>query len=210
MAGASAGIVRTDLQAIYEFKLGACLGAQPAEMGTDRVTVMGRGERRPSRPSSQLTTLEPDMKSHLFLAAAALTLGLSTFAQAGPNISSGSGLVTDRPAKSGWSEPARVAAADKPAAPLYDPAENNGPVANSVPPTSELVARTRDLPPNTASVNPEPAPRKPVGYRTARYSGGEGSTWKSGRNIHNFMGSYGGCSYRGFAGPNGYKIDRSC
>lgn len=53
-------------------------------------------------------------------------------------------------------------------------------------------------------------PAKPAGYRAARYSGGEGATWKTGRDSHGFQGSYGGCQYRGHAGPNGYAIDRVC
>lgn len=177
---------------------------------------MGRGEQGShDRPSTRLTTLidnlETIMKPHLIAAAAALTLGFSTFAQAGPSSTNGSGLVTDRPAKATWAEPTRVAASTKSETPLYDPATSDAPVDNSVKPTTaEPIARTNDVPPSTAKVSPEPAPRKPAGYRTAKYSGGEGSTWKSGRNTHNFMGTYGGCSYRGFAGPNGYRIDRSC
>ena len=54
-----------------------------------------------------------------------------------------------------------------------------------------------------------PAPR-PRGYRSARYSGGRGASWKTGRDAYGFMGSYGGCRYRGHAGPNGYRLDKSC
>ena len=56
----------------------------------------------------------------------------------------------------------------------------------------------------------ESAPGKPTGLRTAKYSGGQGSTWKTGRNTHAFAGSYGGCRYTGFAGPNGYRLDKVC
>lgn len=51
---------------------------------------------------------------------------------------------------------------------------------------------------------------KPPGYRSARYRGGEGSTWRSGRDSHGFQGSYGGCRYVGNAGPGGFKLDRVC
>lgn len=53
-------------------------------------------------------------------------------------------------------------------------------------------------------------PAKPPGYRSARYRGGEGSTWRSGRDSHGFQGSYGGCRYVGNAGPGGFKLDRVC
>lgn len=54
------------------------------------------------------------------------------------------------------------------------------------------------------------AAAKPVGYRSAKYTGGEGATWRTGRDSHGFQGSYGGCQYRGHAGPNGYTLDRVC
>lgn len=63
---------------------------------------------------------------------------------------------------------------------------------------------------------PAPAPqaaapaRRQAGYRSARYTGGEGATWKTGRDAYGFMGSYGGCRYRGHAGPNGYRLDKVC
>jgi len=53
-------------------------------------------------------------------------------------------------------------------------------------------------------------PVKRQGERRARYSGGEGSTWKMGRDTYGFQGTYGGCTYRGHAGPNGYVIDSNC
>lgn len=53
-------------------------------------------------------------------------------------------------------------------------------------------------------------PAKPAGYRTAKYAGGAGATWKTGRDAYGFMGSYGGCRYNGHAGPHGYRIDRAC
>ena len=56
----------------------------------------------------------------------------------------------------------------------------------------------------------ESAPAKPTALRTAKYSGGEGSTWKTGKDMHGFAGTYGGCRYTGFAGPNGYRLDKVC
>ena len=146
------------------------------------------------------------MKTHSFAAAVVLTLAFSTLAQAAPSMTNGSGA-----SKTVWTEPPQDSGATKPATPLYDPADPDAvpskaaPSANTEPPVG-----IKEAPASTASVQPEPAPKKPAGYRTAKYSGGEGSTWKSGRNGHNFMGTFGGCTYRGFAGPNGYKIDRSC
>lgn len=52
--------------------------------------------------------------------------------------------------------------------------------------------------------------RRPDGYRSARYHGGRGATWREGRDAHGFQGSFGGCQYRGVAGPNGYRLDQRC
>ena len=52
--------------------------------------------------------------------------------------------------------------------------------------------------------------RTPREVRSARYRGGRGATWKTGRDAYGFMGSYGGCHYRGHAGPGGYRLDRNC
>ena len=57
----------------------------------------------------------------------------------------------------------------------------------------------RDVPPS----------RKPS-YRATRYAGGEGASWKTGRNAYGFSGTYGGCRFTGFAGPNGYRLNRVC
>ena len=51
---------------------------------------------------------------------------------------------------------------------------------------------------------------RPAGYRTAKWSGGEGATWKSGRDAYGFSGTFGGCRIRGITGPRGYKLDRTC
>ncbi|WP_375466373.1 translation initiation factor IF-2 [uncultured Methylobacterium sp.] len=78
---------------------------------------------------------------------------------------------------------------------------------SSTPTASAPVEASQAAAPATAS---QGTPVKPVGYRTAKYTGGEGATWKTGRDTHGFMGSYGGCKYSGHAGPHGYKIDRVC
>lgn len=54
------------------------------------------------------------------------------------------------------------------------------------------------------------AERRPSEYRAARYQGGRGATWKTGPDSHGFGGTFGGCTFRGHAGPNGYRLDRSC
>lgn len=47
-------------------------------------------------------------------------------------------------------------------------------------------------------------------YRKAKWSGGEGATWKTGRDAYGFSGLIGGCRIVGAAGPRGYTLDRSC
>lgn len=61
-----------------------------------------------------------------------------------------------------------------------------------------------------ASDGVKPASAKPVGYRAAKYAGGEGAAWRTGQDSHGFAGTYGGCRFRGHAGPNGFTLDRSC
>ena len=56
----------------------------------------------------------------------------------------------------------------------------------------------------------EAAQAKPTALQTAKYSGGQGATWKTGKDTHAFTGTYGGCRYTGFAGPNGYRLDKVC
>jgi hypothetical protein len=55
-----------------------------------------------------------------------------------------------------------------------------------------------------------PAPKKVADEHHAKYHNGEGSTWKTGRNAYGFEGTYGGCQFRGHAGPDGYHIDKAC
>ncbi|HEX8416676.1 MAG TPA: hypothetical protein VF641_03645 [Methylobacterium sp.] len=52
--------------------------------------------------------------------------------------------------------------------------------------------------------------KRPEGYRSAKYHGGRGATWREGRDRHGFQGSFGGCQYRGVAGPDGYRLDQRC
>jgi hypothetical protein len=51
---------------------------------------------------------------------------------------------------------------------------------------------------------------RPAEYRTASYHGGQGATWKTGRNEYGFEGTFGGCRFTGFSGPRGFKLDRNC
>ncbi|ACL57379.1 translation initiation factor IF-2 [Methylobacterium nodulans] len=51
---------------------------------------------------------------------------------------------------------------------------------------------------------------RPVGYRTAKWDGGGGATWKTGRDAYGFEGTIGGCRFVGFSGPHGFKLDRTC
>ena len=46
--------------------------------------------------------------------------------------------------------------------------------------------------------------------RKARWSGGEGAVWKTGRDARAFTGTFGGCRFSGAVGPRGYTIDRAC
>jgi hypothetical protein len=56
---------------------------------------------------------------------------------------------------------------------------------------------------------PAPASKK-VAEHQVKYHNGEGSTWKTGRNSYGFEGSFGGCQFRGHAGPDGYHVDKAC
>ena len=137
-------------------------------------------------------------------AATALIFSLSTIAQAGPTI---------------------VAAADASRASVSsnatwtDPPRRTSPVATTESPAVAPAPRSAAIDP--APVEPAPAvaepppapvraPAKPAGYRSASYKGGEGATWKTGRNAYGFSGSYGGCRYFGHAGRGGFSIDRVC
>ncbi|ACL61130.1 hypothetical protein [Methylobacterium nodulans] len=91
-------------------------------------------------------------------------------------------------------------------------AETAAPPPAAPPPAPE--AESAPEPPPAA----RPAPRrraaapaaKPAGYRSARYGGGHGATWKTGKNAYGFEGTFGGCRFVGSSGPGGYKLDRSC
>lgn len=52
--------------------------------------------------------------------------------------------------------------------------------------------------------------RAPREHRAATYPGGRGASWKTGRDSYGFGGTFGGCRFRGHAGPNGYQLDRNC
>ncbi|TXN42935.1 translation initiation factor IF-2 [Methylobacterium sp. WL7] len=75
----------------------------------------------------------------------------------------------------------------------------------SVAPDLERVpAAAKTLPYQTAG------PARPAGYRPAKWSAGEGASWRTGRDAYGFSGTFGGCRIRGTAGPHGYRLDRAC
>ncbi|ACL56559.1 hypothetical protein [Methylobacterium nodulans] len=94
--------------------------------------------------------------------------------------------------------------------------------SNEPPAVSDPAAPVEPPPPDAAPPPPSPAPRRadrplrpapaaePDGYRTARYPGGRGATWRMGANAYGFSGSFGGCRVSGFAGPHGFQLHRSC
>lgn len=51
---------------------------------------------------------------------------------------------------------------------------------------------------------------RPAGYRAVKWSGGDGATWKSGRDAYGFSGTFGGCRITGATGPHGYRLDHAC
>lgn len=106
-------------------------------------------------------------------------------------------------ALSGAAVPALAAPA---AAGVQAAATASGPAAAAAPAPAAAPATTR----SGSRARAAAAPSRPRGYRSARYRGGEGATWKTGRDAYGFQGSYGGCRYRGNAGPNGYRLDKLC
>ena len=103
----------------------------------------------------------------------------------------------------------RIAAAAQPPVeseePAYDAADAAPPAARPYPAARRAPAYARP----TAYEEPAPSDRR-AGYRSARFAGGGGSTWRMGRNTHAFAATIGGCRISGFAGPGGYKLDRAC
>lgn len=154
---------------------------------------------------------------------AIVAFGMSSVAQAAPVPMASAEVVkasaSGRPAATAWVDPPRAQAPGKSAAaaPVEPPAQ--------VAETQERKAKdvAKDVP---AAPRPLPAPRapaavakadtvqdapaKPRSSRSAKFSGGNGNAWKSGRDLYSFMGSFGGCRYSGYAGPGGYKINRVC
>ncbi|WP_430912965.1 translation initiation factor IF-2 [Methylobacterium sp. sgz302541] len=128
------------------------------------------------------------MSTRLVAAVALLSLGLSATARA---------------------ELSPAPQADKPAPRVIETTGSYANDARPVPaPQPQQAAVTAPAP----TAKPAVAERtvRTAQVRTAKYSGGEGSTWKTGRNAYGFMGTYGGCRYSGHAGPNGYTLDRVC
>lgn len=81
--------------------------------------------------------------------------------------------------------------------PLKGAAPAAKPVADARPERTTTVLRSRL---ETAQARPRPA----------RQANGAGSLWRTAGGGHAFSGSFGGCRFTGFAGPNGYRIDRAC
>lgn len=116
------------------------------------------------------------------------------------------------------------------AAPRGERLSKTGPLPSAQEPVArESAARdpitrepARSEPPVSARRAPEPvqeavAPsrrsrdaERATGIRKAKWSGGEGATWKTGRDAFGFSGLIGGCRIMGTAGPHGYKLDRAC
>lgn len=90
----------------------------------------------------------------------------------------------------------------KPPVPVQEPTSSPVPDAtrHSAEPAQELAA----APSRPAGVS------RPAGYRAAKWSGGEGATWKTRRDAYGFSGMFGGCRFRGSAGLHGYRLDRTC
>ena len=120
--------------------------------------------------------------------ATALMLGLTGLARA--------------EAPSTWQDPHPARAAEAPAARTAEARAEPSPAAPVGPETKAGAAPQPKTRPK--------AERRPSGYRAASYRGGEGARWTEGRDAYGFMGSYGGCRYRGHAGPGGFRLDRSC
>ena len=134
------------------------------------------------------------MTTRTFTLAAALLLGLTGLAQA----QAGSGSQEPGPSR-GRDAPGQQAPGAPPNAQAEQPPLAKAPTQAEQPRAEAPRPRTRVR-----------AERRPREYRSARYRGGNGATWKTGRDAYGFGGSYGGCSYRGNAGPNGYRLDRRC
>ncbi|GJE59511.1 translation initiation factor IF-2 [Methylobacterium trifolii] len=131
--------------------------------------------------------------------ATVVALGLSGLAQAqrGPAPASGGAATQADPRPQGRSEDSRPEGSRaEPRAERGEPrAERSEPRAERAPRAERPRAR---------------AERRPPDYRSARYGGGRGASWRTGQDAYGFAGSYGGCRFRGHAGPNGYRLDRSC
>lgn len=82
--------------------------------------------------------------------------------------------------------------------------------AQSVPPGPPSRAGIDTDAPSEVRKPAQRTARHPERYRSAKYYGGRGSTWREGRDRHGFQGSFGGCQYRGVAGPNGYRLAQRC
>ncbi|TGD95746.1 translation initiation factor IF-2 [Methylobacterium nonmethylotrophicum] len=96
------------------------------------------------------------------------------------------------------------------------PAQAPAAAAPSQPRFSEEPAPERTAPVRRARA-PEPVDgvrpadtRNPKDVRTAKWAGGEGAVWTTGRDARAFTATFGGCRISGGVGPRGYTIDRAC
>lgn len=87
------------------------------------------------------------------------------------------------------------------------------PMSGSQAPDAQVPPRSaeRAIPPKVAKAPPSASgPLRTNAYRTAKWSDGEGSSWKTGRDAYGFSGMLGGCRIHGTAGPRGYSLNRAC
>ncbi|MCE4223541.1 hypothetical protein HCU64_07245 [Methylobacterium sp. C25] len=165
------------------------------------------------------------MTQRMIALGAALTFAVSSIAQAAPLPSASATVATSAAAQGAtttWVDPpAKIAAKPLPSAPVASQTATGQGLAsvkepaNTEPvqePAAAQAAETRKH--ARASRRAAPAPvrqaAKPRVVRTVRYAAGEGGAWRTGRDSFGFSGFFGGCRISGFAGSNGYRLNRLC
>lgn len=165
------------------------------------------------------------MTQRMIALGAALTFAVSSIAHAAPLPSASATVATStagQAATTTWVDPpSKMAAKPLPSAPVAPPAATGQSLASVNEPAKTAPVQewpttqapeTRKQPPAARQAAPAPVRQaaKPRVVRTARYAAGEGGAWRAGRDSFGFSGSFGGCRFTGFAGPNGYRISRVC
>ncbi len=150
------------------------------------------------------------MKTYLIALAASAAFVTAAFAgemrNTDPNMQPAPPATAAPATAEGTSMPAPATAASTPDEKIKsDVKEEAAPAAAASVPEDK--AKTEDKP--AVAEKAPPAPKK-VAEHHAKFHNGEGSTWKTGRNSYGFEGSFGGCQFRGHAGPDGYHIDKAC